>query len=112
MDITIYVYNEKIIIMEVIGGIDGSSASQLQDVITNACETEQHLLFDMSKVHFMTSAGLRVMLLLHRQLQQNDARVVLVGMLAPIHDVMDATGFLKHFDTALDHDSGAKLLGV
>ncbi len=112
MDITSHAYNEQITLIEVTGAIDGSSAPQLRTAITEACATGQHLLLDMSQVHFMSSAGLRVMLLLHRQLQQSDARVVLVGMLEPIYDAMEATGFLKYFETAPDRDTGARLLGA
>lgn len=112
MDITSHSYNDDIIILEVTGAIDGSSAPQLRTAITTACATEKNLLLDMSQVHFMSSAGLRVMLLLHRQLQQSDARVILVGMLEPIYDAMEATGFLKYFETAPDRDTGATLLGA
>jgi hypothetical protein len=38
--------------------------------------------------------------------------VVLVGLLEPIYDAMEATGFLKYFETAPDIESGAQMLGV
>lgn len=84
------------------GAIDGSTAPQLREAITEAAKPGCRLLLDMGGVHFMSSAGLRVMLLLHRQLKQGDSRVILVGMLEPIHDAMDATGFLKYFSAAPD----------
>ena len=110
MDISNYSLDEQINVLEVAGAIDGSSAPELRDAIMNATQNEKRLLLDLHGVHFMSSAGLRVMLLLHRQLQQNDGHVVLVGLLDPIHDAMDATGFLKYFETAPDIESGADLL--
>lgn len=103
--------DETYTIIEISGAIDGSSAPALRETITQATEDGQQLLLDMKNVHFMSSAGLRVMLLLHRQLQQKDGRVVLVGMLEPIYDAMEATGFLKYFETAPDLDTGKELLG-
>ena len=100
MDVTTRDYSDSITILEVHGAIDGSSAPQLRDAITKVCTDGDLLLLDMQGVHFMSSAGLRVMLLLHRQLQQSDGRVVLVGLREPIYDAMEATGFLKYFETA------------
>jgi anti-sigma B factor antagonist len=110
MDVSSRSLDDQITVLEVTGAIDGSSAPELRDAILGATEGGKRLLLDLHGVHFMSSAGLRVMLLLHRQLQQNDGRVVLVGLLDPIYDAMDATGFLKYFETAVDIDSGAEAL--
>lgn len=112
MDVTTHTYNDHITVLEVSGAIDGSSAPTLRDAIVQACAEDDLLILDMQNVHFMSSAGLRVMLLLHRQLQQADGRVVLVGLLDPIYDAMEATGFLKYFETAPDIETGAQMLGV
>lgn len=111
MEINTHKENDTYIVIQISGAIDGSSAPELRDAIALASEESQQLLLDMQNVHFMSSAGLRVMLLLHRQLQQNDGRVILVGMLEPIFDAMEATGFLKYFETAPDLDTGKELLG-
>jgi anti-sigma B factor antagonist len=110
MDVSSRSLDEQITVLEVTGAIDGSSAPELRDAILGATEGGKRLLLDLHGVHFMSSAGLRVMLLLHRQLQQNGGHVVLVGLLEPIYDAMDATGFLKYFETATDIDSGAEAL--
>ena len=112
MNVATRAYDEKINILDVSGAIDGSSAPKLRESILEACESGQLLILNMARVDFMSSAGLRVMLLLHRQLQQNDGRVVLVGLLEPIYDAMEATGFLKYFETAPDIETGVQLLGV
>ena len=111
MEITTRTEDGNYTIIEISGAIDGSSAPALRDTIAQTTEGGQQLLLDMKKVHFMSSAGLRVMLLLHRQLQQTDGRVVLVGMLEPIYDAMEATGSLKYFETAPDLETAKELLG-
>lgn len=112
MDIFVETYDNGITMLSVTGAIDGSSAPHLRQAIQEACVDNPTLLLDMHDVHFMSSAGLRVMLLLHRQLQALDGRVVLVGLREPIYDAMEATGFLKYFETAPDLETGAKVLGV
>ena len=63
------------------------------------------LVMDMSGVTFMSSAGLRMLLLLYRQVRANDGRVALVGLSEAIRDTMSITGFLgffKVYDTVED----------
>lgn len=110
MEVTTRIEDEHYTVIEIEGAIDGSSAPILREAIAQVTQSGQQLLLDMEKVHFMSSAGLRVMLLLHRQLQQNKGRVVLVGMLEPIYDAMEATGFLKYFETAPDIETGKEVL--
>jgi anti-sigma B factor antagonist len=102
--------SEQITIMQVTGAIDGSTSPQLREAIVDTVQPGRQILLDLHGVHFMSSAGLRVMLLLHRQLNQVDSRVVLVGLLDPIHDAMEATGFLKYFETAPNIESARTLL--
>ena len=65
---------------------------------------------DLSHVGFMSSAGLRVMLLLHRQVSGGNGQVVLVGLSDEIKDTMTATGFLKYFTTTNTVDAGLATL--
>ena len=56
----------------------------------------------MSGVSYISSAGLRALLMLYRQMTANDGRVVLAGLTENIKDVMMVTGFLEFFD---DYDT-------
>ena len=110
LEITTSTLDNDVIHMEISGAIDGSTAPQLREAIVDTAIPGCKLILDMGDIHFMSSAGLRVMLLLHRQLQQGDSRVVLVGMLDSIYDAMEATGFLKYFQTAPDIESALAML--
>jgi anti-sigma B factor antagonist len=65
----------------------------------------------MTNVSYMSSAGLRVMLLLHRQIS-GKGKVVIVGLNEDIKSTMSATGFLKFFTTADTLDEGVTALGA
>jgi anti-sigma B factor antagonist len=112
LEIKTQMLENNVVLMTVSGAIDGSTASDLREAIVNTAAPGCKMLLDMQHITFMSSAGLRVMLLLHRQLQQGDSRVVLVGMREPIYDAMEATGFLKYFQTAADVDTALDLLQV
>jgi anti-sigma B factor antagonist len=57
------------------------------------------MVLDMSHVPFMSSAGLRVLLLLYRKISGNEGKVVLVGLSDDLRDTMSITGFLDFFTT-------------
>lgn len=101
---------QNAVVIEVIGDVDGSTAPALQEQILASAQPGCRLLVDMSRVSFMSSAGLRVMLILHRTISSNKGQVVLVGLSDDIRDTMSATGFLKFFTTADTLEAGLQAL--
>lgn len=51
------------------------------------------------------------MLLLHREIHENEGRVILVGLQDRIRDAMEMTGFLKHFAVVPDVQTGLEMIG-
>jgi anti-sigma B factor antagonist len=100
---------DGVTIVQIAGEIDGSTAPVLQDQVLAYAQPGCRLLLDMSLVEFMSSAGLRVMLLLHRQITGN-GQLILVGLSPSLQDTMSATGFLKYFVTSEDINTGLEAL--
>jgi anti-sigma B factor antagonist len=84
-------------VVTVTGEIDGGSAPGLQAEILKLFSQNSSLILDLGGVTYMSSAGLRVLLLLHRQATANNGRVALARVAENIRDTMAATGFLKFF---------------
>ena len=93
-------------IAELIGEIDGKTASAVQEQLSPIVVAGSSMVVDMSQVGYMSSAGLRLLLTLYRQAASNNGKLVLVGLSEDIQDTMDATGFLAHFTVARDVDAG------
>ena len=98
-------------ILSVRGRVDANSSQELQDLVLSTAHQTQKLLLDLSQVDYMSSAGLRVMLLLHREIHENHGRVMLVGLQDRIRDAMEMTGFLKHFAVVPDVQTGIEMMG-
>lgn len=88
---------KQITVVEIIGDIDGKTASQVQEKVSPLVQPESKILLDMSQVDYMSSAGLRLLLGTYRQVTSNKASIVLVGVNEDIQDTMSATGFLRFF---------------
>src|SRR5579871_5702754 len=88
------------------GDVDGSTAPALQEQVLAIAQPGCRLLLAFSLVSFMSSAGLRVMLLLHRQISDGRGRAVIVGLNEEVKFSMSVTGFLKFFTTADTFEAG------
>lgn len=87
-----------IAIVEVEGSIDSKTAPDLQQSILDIIDETHKIILDLSQVSFVSSAGLRVLLLVYRQLKAKDGKVVLVGVSEEIKEVMFMTGFINFFE--------------
>lgn len=81
------------------GELDGKTAPEAQAEILPLAQSDSTLLIDMSQVGYMSSAGLRMMLLIYRQIGAGGGTVALVGLTEEIEETMELTGFLTYFDT-------------
>lgn len=92
------------------GDLDGKTAPIAQEQIVPLCQASSKLILDMRNVIYMSSAGLRLMLLLHRQVSSVRGQMVLTGLSDDLKDTMSATGFLAYFTTADTVEAGLAAL--
>lgn len=101
---------DAVTIVELVGEMDGKTAPVAQERILPLARPSAHLLLDMSQLSYMSSAGLRVMLLLHRKFTEVGGQIVLVGLNDNIRDTMSATGFLSFFALTDSLETGIQAL--
>jgi anti-sigma B factor antagonist len=109
MDINIKTL-EQVTVVELAGDIDATTASTVQEKVLPLAQAESKILLDMTKVPYMSSAGLRMLLSLYRQVSAQDGKIVLVGLSEEIEDTMSVTGFLDFFTTCESLDLGLAAL--
>lgn len=109
MDINITTL-EQVTAIALTGDIDASTAPKVQAQVLPLAQTESKLLMDMTKVPYMSSAGLRMLLSLYRQISANKGKLVLVGLSEEIKDTMSVTGFLDFFITCETFNTGLEAL--
>lgn len=88
---------DSITVLSLAGELDSRSAPEVQQRILAAVPRNECVLLDFSGVTFVSSAGLRTMLLVYRQAQSMNSTVGLVGFTEEICSVLSATGFLGFF---------------
>jgi anti-sigma B factor antagonist len=84
-------------VLSVEGQIDSKSVGDFQESLAQMTDTSQCIAVDLTKVSFMSSAGLRALLVVHKQTSSQAKPLVFIGINDDIKDVMRVTGFLQHF---------------
>ncbi len=84
----------------VAGEIDGSTSSALERAVTPLIQEGAAVVLDLGGTTYVSSAGLRILLLVHREAGARHARLALAGVSRDIKDVMSSTGFLRFFELA------------
>jgi anti-sigma B factor antagonist len=96
MDVTIISKND-IVIITISGSVDSKTAADLQSQIMGEVSDAKKVIMDLNAVDYLSSAGLRILLMVYRQLKANNGKVVLAGVSEEIRDVMAMTGFINFF---------------
>ena len=100
----------QVMVIEISGEIDSNTAPQAQERVLPLAQPGAKILLDMSGVEYMSSAGLRMLLSMYRQISRQNGGLVLVGLAEEIKDTMSITGFLTFFTTRDTVDEGLKAL--
>lgn len=85
--------------------LDSSSSRDEQQYIVDILNQNKSVILDLTDCHYVSSAGLRVMLYSYKVAASNGLNVYLVGVSEEVREVMKITGFehfFRYFDSVED----------
>lgn len=102
--------NDTTCILEIEGEIDVYTSPQLkQDIVKLAEQGTKHLIINLSKVEYLDSTGLGVLIGGLKRFREKEGNLVLVGPGMRILRIFEITGLDKIFDIyATEADAAAK----
>ena len=89
-----------VVVIGLDGRLDSRSAPSVEEQLAALLADHRVMLMDLGRMSYLSSAGLRVLLLLYRQAQAAGSAVVLARVPAEVEEIMAATGFLSFFTVA------------
>lgn len=92
------------------GDIDGANAEEAQEQLGQILRSGGKILLDMHRVDYLSSAGLRVLLSVYRQLTPAGGYLGLVGLSQEITETLETTGLIRFFKVYDDVDAGLAAL--
>jgi anti-anti-sigma factor len=99
MDITTKVQDGATVI-KISGSLDGNTVNDAQQQIMPLISSRDlALVMDLKDCSYISSAGLRLLLMAAKQLATQNGNLVLCGLSPEIKDVMEMTGFNTFFKT-------------
>ena len=91
------------------GRVDGTNATDFQDAVKSAIqESDTAVVLDLEKLAYISSAGLRVVLLVAKDLQQQGAQFAACSLTDSVKEVFVISGFDKIIPI---HDSQDAAIG-
>ncbi len=84
---------EGVLQLSVEGNVDTNTAPQLQAKILQSFQKSKNLVLEMSKCPYMSSAGLRALLLGQKTAMSKGGKMTLVGVRKEVMDIFKMTKF-------------------
>jgi stage II sporulation protein AA (anti-sigma F factor antagonist) len=90
--------NDGVLVVAATGRIDTTTSDDLERRLLRHVEaSERRLVVDMAGVEYISSAGLRVLLLLAKKLRAVEGELVLCALGPAVRQVFELAGFLPIF---------------
>ena len=101
----------EVAIVKLAGRLDSSAAQPAEENFTQMLGTgAPRLAIDMSGLEYISSAGLRVLLVVAKKVQQAQGKMVLFGLAPNVREVFSVSGFDRIF--AIQSDADAAVAAV
>ncbi len=101
----------EVAIVKLAGRLDSSAAPPAEESFAKMLGGgTPRLAIDLSRLDYISSAGLRVLLVVAKKVQQANGKMVLFGLLPNVREVFAVSGFDKIF--AIQSDAAAAVAAV
>ncbi|CAN7530131.1 STAS domain-containing protein [Rhizobium sp. LjRoot30] len=90
-------------VASIAGRLDGVSSPQVERALIGQLDANR-LILDISGLNYISSAGLRVILMVAKRLKQIGSTFTIVGIQPHIQELFEISGFLTIIDTARSRD--------
>jgi anti-anti-sigma factor len=85
---------DGVICFQIEGRLDAESAPEAETTVKGILKQgSSRLLFDLSQMEYISSAGLRVILLAVKELRSRQGKVVLCGLTPYVKEIFDVSNF-------------------
>lgn len=97
----------EVLVLSARGQINSANAAAIEAELLGWVEKGERLcVFDLAGLDYISSAGLRVVLMLAKRLKQNSGRLILCALQPQVREVFEISGFLSIL-TVVDHRAAA-----
>ena len=85
----------ELVTLEITGRLDTTTAPNLESVINELSDDTKELIFDMSGVEYISSAGIRVLLGAYKKMNSTQGKIRIEKANDMVYEVFEMTGLLE-----------------
>ena len=105
------VERDGVVCLKIEGRLDATSAHGAEAAVKGLLgEGRRHLLFDLSAMDYISSAGLRVVLMTVKELRSRKGKVVLCALTPYVKEVFDVSNFSSVIPITDSVETGLQLM--
>jgi anti-sigma B factor antagonist len=101
----------SVVVVSASGRLDSNTAPALEAVLPARIDANPATVLSLAEVPYVSSAGLRVLLIGAKAARAKGHRLVLVGLSDSVREVFDISGFTAIFSIEPDIESALAALG-
>lgn len=103
------VKNDKATVVMIEGRLDSSTSGELEKKLLTVMDAgEKNIVVDFASMDYISSAGLRVLLMAAKKTSKLGGKVVLAALSANVKEVFDIAGFTSIFTILASQEEGLK----
>jgi anti-sigma B factor antagonist len=102
---------EGVLVVALDGRLDSNTSGALEAVLPARIQSNDRVVLDLSQVPYVSSAGLRVLLIGAKAARAGGRKLALAGLSDSVREVFDISGFTSLFTLAPDVDTAIAALG-
>lgn len=104
---------DGIVLHRLKGRLDNAAMGKAEGAILGSfAGPAPRVILDMRDVAYVSSAGLRVVLMAAKRAKVSDGRLALFGLPAAVQEVFDISGFSKILAICAEEDDARRLVGA
>ncbi|MCR5055482.1 MAG: STAS domain-containing protein [Clostridia bacterium] len=82
------------VVIKVVGRVDSVTAPDFEKAVNENIEGAESLVFDFENLDYISSAGLRVLLMSQKKANANSCKMKLINVNETVNEILEVTGFL------------------
>lgn len=99
-------------VIDLFGRLDSANAATVEaELLARLAAEAGGVVIDFTRLDYISSAGLRIVLVIAKRMKQGSRRLVLTGFQPNIKDVFEISGFLNILDVASSRADAVKQAG-
>ena len=84
---------EDVLTITVEGRLDATTAPALEDSMRTIMDGAKEIIFDFTKLEYISSAGLRILLATQKIMNKTEGELKVIGINETVQEIFEATGF-------------------